>query len=233
MAVVDPSTGEERAAQIFVGALRASHLIYTEATWTQTLPDWIGAHVRMLEYLGGVPALIVPDNASALVRHACYYEPEINATYQDFATHYYTAILPTRIASPRDKAKAETAVQIVEREVMAPLRHERFTSLGELNSALAFARERVNDRPFQKLAGSRRSVFEATERATLRALPAARYEIAEWRRAKVNIDYHISVESHFYSVPYLLVGARVDVRLTATTVEIRTGNASRRMRGAR
>jgi transposase len=220
MPILDRHTGEEQAAQIFVGALGASHLLYPEATWTQTLPDWIGAHVRMLEYFGGVTALIVPDNASALVRQPCYYEPEINATYQDFATHYQTAILPTRVASPRDKAKVETAVQIVEREILAPLRHERFTSLAELNHALAFARERVNNRPFQKLAGSRRSVFEATERAALRPLPATRYELATWRTAKVNIDYHISVESHLYSVPYALVGATVDVRLTTTTVEI-------------
>lgn len=222
MPVIDRDTGEERAAQIFVGALAASHLIYCEATWTQTLPDWIGAHVRMLEYFGGVPALIVPDNAAALVRHPCYYEPEINATYADFAAHYRTAILPTRVAAPRDKAKAETAVQIVERELLAPLRHDRFFSLGDLNGALGVRREGVNDRPFQKLAGSRRSVFEAAERAALRALPAARYELAVWRHAKVNIDYHISVESHFYSVPYGLVGATVDVRLTATMVEILT-----------
>jgi transposase len=213
--------GEEpRDAQIFVSALGASHLLYVEATWTQTLPDWITAQVHMLEYYGGVTALIIPDNASALVRHPCYYEPELNPTYRDFAAHYNTAILPTRVAAPRDKAKVETAVQIVEREILAPLRHERFTSLAELNHALALARESVNNRPFQKLAGSRRSVFEATERAALRPLPPTRYELAEWRRAKVNIDYHISVERHLYSVPYPLVGATVDVRLTATAVEI-------------
>ena len=218
--IVDLPTGEEREAQIFVAALGASHLLYTIATWTQTLPDWIGAHVHMLEYFGGVTALIIPDNASALVRHPCYYEPEVHPTYREFAAHYNTVILPTRIASPRDKAKVETAVQIVEREILAPLRHERFTSLAELNHALALALERVNNRPFQKLAGSRRSLFETTERAALRPLPATRYELAEWRRAKVNIDYHISVERHLYSVPYSLVGQMVDVRLTATMVEI-------------
>ena len=220
MSVFEPLTGEERAAQVFVSALGASHLVYAEATWTQTLPDWIGAHVRMLEYYGGVPALIVPDNASALVRHPCYYEPELNPTYQDFATHYATAILPTRVRSPRDKAKVETAVQIVEREIMAPLRHEHFTSLAELNHAIAFALERVNTRPFQKLEGSRRSVFDATERAALRPLPATRFELSDWRTAKVNIDYHIAVDLQLYSVPYTLIGATVDVRLTTTTVEI-------------
>jgi transposase len=211
---------EARDAQIFVSALGASHLIYVEATRTQTLPDWIAAYVRMVEYYGGATALIIPDNASALVKKPCYYEPEVHPTYRDFAAHYATAILPTRVASPRDKAKVETAVQIVEREILAPLRHERFTSLAELNHALAFARERVNDRPFQKLPGSRRAVFEAIERAALRPLPATRYELAEWRQAKVNIDYHVSVERHLYSVPYRLVRATVDIRLTATTVEI-------------
>ncbi len=220
MPIVHPRTGEITAAQIFVGALGASHLLYTEATWTQTLPDWIGAHVRMLEYVGGVPALIVPDNLKSAVRSPCYYEPTLHPTYQDFATHYGTAILPARAYHPRDKAKVETAVQIVEREILAPLRHEIFHSLAELNHALAFGRERVNDRPFQKLAGSRRTVFEATERATLRPLPTGRYELAEWRTAKVNIDYHISVEGHLYSVPYRLVGAEVTVRLTTTMLEV-------------
>jgi transposase len=156
MPVVDARTGEIRAAQIFVGALGASHLLYVEATWTQTLSDWIGAHVRMLEYVGGAPALIVPDNLKSAVRQPCYYEPELHPTYQDFATHYGTAILPARAYHPRDKAKVETAVQIVERDILAPLRHDVFHALAELNHALAFGRERVNDRPFQKLAGSRR-----------------------------------------------------------------------------
>jgi transposase len=220
MPVVHPRTGEIAHAQIFVGALGASHLLYVEATWTQTLPDWIGAHVRMLDYVGGVPALIVPDNLKSAVRQPCYYEPAVHATYQDFATHYGTAILPARAYHPRDKAKVETAVQIVEREILAPLRHDVFHSLAELNHALAYRREQVNDRPFQKLAGSRRSVFEQTERATLRPLPADRYELAEWKTAKVNIDYHISVEGHLYSVPYRLVGAEVTVRLTATLLEV-------------
>jgi len=211
---------EARPAHIFVSALGASQLLYFEATWTETLADWIAAHVRMVEYYGGSTALTIPDNARALVRHPCYYEPELNPTYQDWAAHYGTVILPTRVATPRDKAKVESGVQIVEREVLAPLRHERFTSLAELNHALSHARERLNTRPFQKLPGSRRSVFEETERATLRPLPPTRYELAEWRTAKVNIDYHIAVEGHLYSVPYSLVGVRVDVRLTATMIEV-------------
>jgi transposase len=220
MAVLDRETGELREAQIFVAALGASHLLFADATWTQQLPDWIASHVRMVEYFGGVTALIVPDNLKTGVTHACFYEPELNATYQDFATHYGTAILPTRVARPRDKAKVEGGVLIIEREVMAPLRDHRFTSLAQLNAAIAARLEIVNTRPFQLLAGSRRSVFEALERAALRPLPPERYEFAEWRTAKVHIDYHVAVERHFYSVPHALLKATVRVRLTATMVEI-------------
>lgn len=220
MEVLDLETGEVLEAQIFVGALGASHFLFAEATWTQQLPDWIASHVRMVEFYGGVPALIVPDNLKSGVTHACFYEPELNATYQDFATHYGTAILPTRVSKPRDKAKAEGAVLIIEREVMAPLRDHRFTSLAALNVAIANRLEVVNTRPFQLLAGSRRSVFEALERPTLRPLPAERYEFAEWRTAKVHIDYHIAIDRHFYSVPHALLKAKVRVRLTTTMVEI-------------
>ncbi len=220
MPVIDRTTRDERHAQIFVGALGASHYLYVDARWSQSLPDWIASHVEMVEYFGGVAALHVPDNLKAGVTTACYYEPVVHATYQDFATHYGTAILPARVAAPRDKAKAETAVQIVEREILAPLRHDVFYSLAELQHAIAYLRERVNERPFQKLAGSRRSVFLALERPALRPLPPTRYELAEWRTAKVNIDYHISVAGHLYSVPYRLVGTSVEVRLTATMLEI-------------
>ncbi len=218
--IADPDTGAMRAAQIFVAALGASNYTFAEATWTQQLPDWIASHVRLLEYLGGVTALIVPDNLKAGVTSASYYAPEINATYADFAAHYGTAILPTRVAAPRDKAKVETAVQIVERELLAPLRHHRFTSLAELNGALRERLDALNTRPFQRLPGTRRALFETTDRPALRPLPATRYEYAEWRTAKVNIDYHIAVEKHCYSVPYALVRATVDVRLTATMCEI-------------
>jgi len=218
--VVDATSGECRAAQIFVAALGASNYTFAEATWTQQLPDWIASHVRLVEYIGGVTSLLIPDNLKTGVTYASYYAPEINATYADFATHYGTAILPTRVAAPRDKAKVETAVQIVERELLAPLRHHRFMSLAELNDALRERLEALNDRPFQKLPGTRRSLFEATDRPALRPLPATRYEYAEWRTAKVNIDYHIAVEKHCDSVPYALVRATVDVRLTATMCEI-------------
>ncbi|MBI3568334.1 MAG: IS21 family transposase [Gemmatimonadetes bacterium] len=220
IAVLDPTTGEEREAQLFVAVLGASNFLYAEATWTQTLPDWIASHVRMREYFGGVPALIVPDNLRAGVTLASYYEPEVNATYADCAQHYGTVILPARVAKPRDKAKVESRVQIAERWIVAPLRDYQFTSLAELNTEIARCREAINDRPFQKLDGTRRSLFTTVEAPALRPLPSERYELAEWRTATVNIDYHIAVERHFYSVPYPLLRATVRVRLTATMVEV-------------
>ena len=218
--IVEPRTGEVRTAQIFVGVLGASNFTYTEATWTQSLPDWIGSHVRMLAYFGGVPAVVVPDNLKAGVRQACYYEPDLNPTYHDLAVHYGTTILPARAYHPRDKAKVETGVQIVERWILAPLRHHRFSSLAELNLEIRHLREVVNDRPFQKLDGTRRTLFTTLDQPALRPLPPTPYEYADWRRARVNIDYHISVEKHLYSVPYTLVRAEVDVRLTATMIEV-------------
>lgn len=218
--VIDPTTGEVREAQIFVAALGASNYTYAEATWTQQLPDWIASHVRMLEFFGGVTALIIPDNLRSGVTYASYYEPEINATYAEFAAHYGTAILPTRVVRPRDKAKVETAVQIIEREVLAPMRHQRFTSLAELNDAIRERVDRLNTRPFQKLAGTRQTLFAETDRPALRPLPAERYEYAEWCQAKVSIDYHIAVAKHFYSVPYALIRETVTVRITAAMIEV-------------
>ncbi|MGH7634272.1 MAG: IS21 family transposase, partial [Gemmatimonadaceae bacterium] len=149
-----------RPAEIFVGALGASNYTFAEATWTQQLPDWIASHTRLVEYFGGVAALIIPDNLRSGVTAACYYEPTINATYAEWATHYGTVILPTRVVAPRDKAKVETAVQIVEREILAPMRHQTFTSLAELNRAIRARLEPLNTRPFQKLAGTRRTLFD-------------------------------------------------------------------------
>ena len=220
MSVVDPETGEVREAQIFVGTLGASNYIYTEATWTQSLPDWIGSHVRMYEDFAGVPTLTIPDNVKAGVHHACYYEPDLNRTYHDMATHYSTVVLPTRVAKPRDKAKTETGVQIVERWCIAPLRNHTFFGLGELNRALKLKRDAVNERPFQKLAGTRRQLLETLERPEFRPLPTTRFEYYESRKARVNIDYHIQVAGHFYSVPHKLVREEVDVRLAARTVEV-------------
>jgi transposase len=218
--VVDSETGEVREAQIFVGVLGASNFTFAEATWSQTLPDWTASHVRMFAYFGGTSELLVPDNLASGVSRACRYDPEVNPTYQELATHYGTAVLPTRQAAPRDKAKVETGVQVAERWILAPLRNHTFFSLAELNTEIARLLDALNDRPFQKLEGTRRSLFEDVERPALKPLPTTRYEYAEHRKARVNIDYHIAVENHFYSVPHRLVRKQVEVRLTASTVEI-------------
>ena len=218
--VVDPATGEQRAAHIFVAVLGASNYTYAESTWSEDLPSWILAHVHALEFLGGVPAMVVPDNLKAAVSKACRYEPDLNPTYQEMATHYGTAILPARARKPRDKAKVEVGVQIVERWILAALRNQTFFSLSELNGAIRSLLERLNDRPFKKLPGSRRLLFESLDRPALRPLPQSRYEYAEWRVARVNIDYHVEVEGHYYSVPYTLIHEQLDVRLTDRTVEI-------------
>jgi transposase len=220
MAVVDASSGEQRSAQIFVAVLGASSYTYAEATWSQSLPDWIGSHQRAFAFFGGVVELLVPDNLRAAVRTPDRYDPEPNATYLELARHYGTAILPARPYKPKDKAKAEVAVQVVERWVLARLRHQRFFSLSELNGAIAELLADLNARPFQKLPGSRRDLFEQLDRPALKALPAQPFEYAEWRHAKVGIDYHIAVEGRFYSVPHRLVGERVEVRLSAESVEV-------------
>ena len=218
--VVDPETGEVREAQIFVGVLGASNFTFAEATWTQSLPDWTASHVRMWEYVGGVSELLIPDNLASGVSKACRYDPEVNPTYQELANHYGTAVLPTRKAAPRDKAKVENGVLFAERWLLAPLRNHTFFSLAELNREIAWLLDALNDRPFQKLDGTRRSLFESLDRPALKPLPTTRYEYAEWRKARVNIDYHIAVENHFYSVPHRLIRKQVEVRLTASTVEV-------------
>lgn len=218
--VVDPRTGEARAAQVFVAVLGHSSYTYAEATWTQTVADWLASHVRALEFFGGVPAAAVPDNLKAGVTKAHRYDPDLNPSYQDLAEHYGLTVLPARVRKPRDKAPVETAVQVVERQVLAPLRHQTFFSLAELNEALRAKVVELNQRPFQKREGSRQSVFETVERPALRPLPACRYEYALWKKAKVHLDYHVEVERHYYSVPYTLIGKTVDVRRTAATLEI-------------
>lgn len=218
--VIDPMTGEIHRAAIFVAVLGASNYTYCEATWSQSLPDWIGSHVRTLEYLGGVPALLVPDNLKSGVTTACFYDPELNPTYRDLARHYGTAVLPARPRRPKDKAKAEGGVLVVERWVLARLRHQRFFSLSELNRAIAELMSDLNTRAFKKLPGCRQSAFAELDRPALRPLPAARYEFAEWKVAKVGIDYHVEVVGHYYSVPYRFAREKIDVRLTASTVEL-------------
>ena len=196
--VVDGSTGELRTAQVFVAVLGASNYTYAEASWTQSLPDWIGSHVRALEFLGGVPRQIVPDNLRAGVLRANWYEPGINPTYRDLAAHYGTAILPTRVRRPRDKAKVEAGVLVVERWILARLRHQRFFSLAELNAAIAALIEDLNARPMRKLGISRRQLFEQLDQSALSSLPSEPFVYAEWRIRRVALDYHVDIEGHYY-----------------------------------
>lgn len=219
MPVVDRKTGEVREAQIFVAVLGASNYTFAEATWTQALPDWIVSHTRAFAFFNGVTEILVPDNLRSGVSSACRYEPDLNPTYAEMARHFGVAIVPARVRKPKDKAKVEVGVQGVERRILAPLRNRTFFSLAELNEALSLLLEQYNRRPFQKLPGSRRSMFEAVDKPALKPLPAERYEYAAWKQARVNIDYHIDAEGHYYSVPYTLAHQVVDVRITTTTVE--------------
>lgn len=217
--IIDGLTGEIREAQVFLAVLGASNYTYAEATWSQRLPDWIGSHVRALAWFGGVTELLIPDNLKSGVDKACRYEPVLNPTYHDLATHYQTTVLPARARKPKDKAKAEAGVLLVERWILARLRHHRFFSLDELNREIRRLLEILNNRPFQKQAGSRRILYESIDRPALRPLPETAYQFAEWKKAKVNIDYHIELAGHYYSVPHALVGRVVEVRYTANTVE--------------
>jgi transposase len=218
--VIDGRTGEIRAAQIFVAAMGASNYTYAEATWTQTLPDWIGAHVRALAFMGGVPAQLVPDNPKVGVDRANWYEPGLNRTYLDLATHYRTAILPTRTRKPRDKAKVEVAVLVVERWILARLRNRRFFLLAELNQAIAELVTDLNARPMRRLGVSRRELFLELDRPALKELPAEPYEYAEWRVRRVGLDYHVDIDGHYYSVPHRLIRQQLDARVTARTIEL-------------
>ena len=220
VAIVDRSTGELKSAQIFVAVMGASNYTFAEATWSQSLPDWIGSHQRALRFFGGVPELLVPDNLRAGVSLPCRYAPQPNATYGEMACHYNTAILPARPYKPKDKAKAEVGVQIVERWILARLRHRTFFSLGELNHAIGELRLDLNNRAFQKIPGSRASLFEQLDKPALNPLPPQHYEYAEWKKAKVSFDYHLDVDKRFYSVPHRLVGKTVDVRITANLVDV-------------
>jgi len=217
--VVDAKTGETRGAQVFVAVFGASSYTYAEATWTQSLPDWIASHQRAFQFYGGVPVLLVPDNLRSAVSRACRYEPEINGTYAEMAVHYGTAVLPARPYKPKDKAKAEVAVQVVERWILARLRHQTLFSLAELNHAIADLLPDLNERFFQGRQESRKSLFESIDKPELKALPENGYEYAEWLKVKPGIDYHVEVEKRFYSVPHTLSNHILELRITATMVE--------------
>jgi len=222
--IIDAATGEISAAQIFVAALGASNYTYACATARQTTADWIGAQVRALEFIGGVPKLIVPDQTRALIKSPDRYEPEPNRLYDEFATHYGCALLAARPAHPRDKPKVENAVLVVERWILARLRNRRFFSLAELNAAIALLLVDLNQRPFKKLPGCRRSAFEQLDAPALQPLPATRFELCTWKSAKVNIDYHVEFDGHYYSVPHRLVRSTVQLRVTASLVECFAAN---------
>ncbi len=219
MAITDPSNGTLRTAQIFVATLGASNYTYAEATLTQSIADWIGSHVRSFTFFGGVPEIVVPDNLKSGVTSPHRYDPEINRSYAEMAEHYGVAIIPARSRKPQDKAKVENAVQVVEQSILAALRDRTFFSLAGLNAAIAELLEALNDRPFQKLPGSRRSAFDQIDRPHLRALPETAYCFAEWRKVRVGRDYHAEVDGHYYSVPYKHAGRQLDVRLRQNTVE--------------
>jgi len=224
--VIDGATGEVRATQVFVAVLGASNFTYAGWAaklidrWTQSLPDWIGCHVGAFASFGGVARQIVCDNLKAGVTAACRYEPGISRTYQDMASHYGTAILPARVRRPRDKAKVEVAVQVVQRWVLARLRHRRFFSLAELNGAIRELVADLNDRPTRHLGTTRRVLFEAIEQSALLPLPVEPYAYAEWRRCRAGLDYHVEVYGHFYSLPYRLVREVIEARITDQTIEL-------------
>src|SRR5271165_994528 len=219
--VIDRLTGEIRVAQIFVAVLGASSFTFAKATWTQALPDWIAAHVRAFEAIGGVPELIVPDNAKTAIVKASFYDPQVNRTYAEMAAHYGTAILPARPYKPRDKAKVERAVLIVERWLLGRLRRRIFYSLAELNAAVVEMLRELNDeRTIRRLGVTRRQLLEDVDRPALKTLPVEPYEFAQWKTCRVGVDYHVEIASHYYSVPYRFARAEVEARLTVRTVEI-------------
>lgn len=216
---LDTSTGEVCEAQVFVGCLGASQFTFAEATATQQLPDWIGSHIRMWEYFGGVSQVVVPDNLKSGVTKAHRYDPDINANYQHVGEHYGFAIVPARPATPRDKGKVENAVGCIERQVLAPLRHRTFTSISEINHAIKERLSVFNNQLFQKMKTSRRQLFEEVDKPALKPLPKYCYEYATWKKARVNIDYHIAYDDHYYSVPYKYIHQEIAIRATAKTVE--------------
>ncbi len=220
VSIVDPKTGEITEAQIFVATLGASNYTFAEASLSQDLASWIKSHVHAFEFFGGVAQILVPDNLKSGVTHPCRYEPDINPTYQDLAEHYDTTVIPARVKKPKDKAKVESAVLVSERWILAALRNHSFFSLAELNKLIAQKLKQLNNRKFQKLDSTRSKLFETIDKPALKPLPSRAYEYAEWKRTRVNIDYHIEIDRHYYSVPYQLAKEQVDVRITASMVEV-------------
>jgi transposase len=221
---INPKTGEVVETNLFVAALGASSYIYAEVTLDMTEPNWIGSHVRTFEFLGGVPEIIVPDNTKTAVTKPDRYEPDLNPAFSEMAAYYGAAVIPARIRKPRDKAKVEVSVQIAQRWIVAALRKRAFHSLAEINEAVAELLERINNRKFKAIDATRQELFDKLDKPTLKSLPPTRYVYGEWKKATVNIDYHITIERHNYSVPYRFARKKVDVRFTAMTVEVFLNN---------
>jgi len=218
--IVDPETGEIHQAQVFIGVLGASNYTYVEAQWSQELPNWIDGHVHMFRFFGGAPEIVVPDNLKSGVKNPCRYEPDLNPTYQDLAEHYGVAVIPARSGKPKDKAKAEVGVQVAERWILARLRNHTFFSLAELNQAIRDLLGPLNERPMKHLERSRREFFDLLDQPALKPLPEKPYVFATWKKTRVNIDYHVEFDKHYYSVPYTLIHEAVDIRATQSSVEI-------------
>ena len=218
--ITDPTTGETREAPLFVAVLGASNYTYAEAFESEEKRFWIEGHIHAFEFFGGVSELVVPDNPRTAVNRACRYDPDINRTYLDMAKHYRTAIMPARARKPKDKAKVENAVLVAQRWILAALRNHTFFSVEEANQAIRSKLVELNERKFAKLDSNRRQLFEAVDQPALHPLPKGRFEYADWASPTVNIDYHIEVDGHFYSVPYALHNKKVEVRFTLTSVEV-------------
>jgi transposase len=218
--IVSNVTGEIKTAQIFVAVLGASNYTFCEATWSQKLPDWINSHVRAFDFIGGVPTIVVPDNLKSAVTKACRYDPELNPSYQQLAAHYGTAIVPARPLKPKDKAKAEVGVQIIERWILARLRHHTFFSLGELNVCIKALLKEVNNKPFKQLKGTRQQWFDSIDKPALLPLPKQTYQYTDITTVKVNIDYHIQYDDHFYSIPHHLVGEAIELHAKEYLIEL-------------
>jgi transposase len=218
--VVDPETGEVRAVELFVAVLGASNYTFAEATATQQVEDWLGSHVRAFEFFGGVPVAVVPDQLKTGVTGACRYEPALQRSYDELAGHYATVILPARPARPRDKAKVEVGVQVAQRWILARLRHETLVGLGALNRRIRELLAELNQRVMRHYRASRRALFVELDQPVLKPLPTTRFEPGNWKWVRANIDYHVELEGHFYSVPFTLRQERLELRSTPTTVEL-------------
>jgi len=218
--VICADTGEIRQAQIFVAVLGASNYTYAEATWSQALPDWLGSHVRAFDYFGGTPEMLVPDNLKSGVSRACRYDPDLNPSYQQLAAHYQLAVVPARPYKPKDKAKAEVGVQVVERWILARLRHHSFFSLAELNQTLRLLLDELNRKPFKQLPGNRAQAFAQLDQPALKPLPRHPYRYVAIQTVKVNIDYHVQYEKHHYSVPHQYVGESLELHAGDTLISL-------------